>query len=57
MLAFTRGDDIACVFNLSADDVTHELGASGEVLLAEAATVSGRTVNLGPNGLVLLRLA
>ncbi|MDF0600264.1 alpha-amylase family glycosyl hydrolase [Psychromarinibacter sp. C21-152] len=57
VLAYTRGDDIACVFNLSADDVTHELGTSGEVLLAQAASLSGPTVTLGPNGLILLRLS
>lgn len=57
VLAYTRGDDIACVFNLSADDVTHELGSGSEVLLAEAATLKDTTLTLGPNGVAILRLS
>ena len=57
VLAYTRGHDILCVFNLSGDPATFALPGKVTPLLAEAAEVTGDTLALGPNGVMIARLA
>jgi alpha-glucosidase len=50
ILAFTRGEGLACVFNLS--DQPQSLTAKGQMAAgpAYAAVLSGNRLTLGPNG-------
>jgi alpha-glucosidase len=54
VLAFARGDGVACVFNLSAQTVT--LAASGRLVDGphQAATLHDGHLMLGPNGFAFL---
>ncbi|MEI6097813.1 MAG: alpha-amylase family glycosyl hydrolase [Alphaproteobacteria bacterium] len=58
LLAFTRGDSLLCVFNLSPDPKNVTLAGpaslSGPSL---AATLTGQTLTLGPNAAAFLILA
>ena len=58
LLAFTRGDSLLCVFNLSPDPQNVTLAGpaslSGPSL---AATLTGQTLTLGPNAAAFLILA
>jgi len=53
VLAYTRGEGVWCVFNLSAKPATFDLPCPATPLLAEAATATGTTVSLEPNGLYI----
>ncbi|KUF11276.1 alpha-amylase family glycosyl hydrolase [Pseudoponticoccus marisrubri] len=56
VLAYTRGDDVLCVFNLSAESVKVSLTGAAKPLLAQAAEISGKTLSLGANGFLIGRL-
>ncbi len=56
VLAYTRGDDILCVFNLSGDKASYTLPGEAEPLLSEAAEVTGGKLALGPNGVMIAKL-
>ncbi len=49
VLAFTRGQSVLCVFNLSAGTVSITC-PHGTDLLVEGAVSDGETINLGPSG-------
>ncbi len=55
VLAFRRGDTLACAFNLSAKPQELELANLGEVLYARNATVTDGWVTFGPNGALIAR--
>lgn len=55
VLAYRRGADILCLFNLSAKAAEFTLPGPAETLLAEAATQAGGKARLGPNGAMFLR--
>jgi len=55
ILDFVRGDQVQCIFNLSAQSQTYTARA-GEVLLSNAATQNGNEWQLEANGFVLLSL-
>ncbi|WP_172292417.1 alpha-amylase family glycosyl hydrolase [Pseudoruegeria sp. HB172150] len=57
VLAYTRGGNICCVFNMSKEAVDYDLPGPSELLLAENAKVKGKTVSLGPNGLCFARVS
>lgn len=50
VLGFLRGTDLACLFNLSSDPVTLTVQGQLANAPAQAATLAGRTLTLGPNG-------
>jgi alpha-glucosidase len=58
LLAFTRGDNLLCVFNLSPEPrsltVTGAQALTGPTLAAELA---GQTLTLGPNAVAFLTVA
>ncbi|MFD1880458.1 alpha-amylase family glycosyl hydrolase [Paracoccus pacificus] len=54
ILAFRRGGGTTCVFNLSRDSVRFDGPASGEIRIAQAATLDGDGLALGPNGFAIL---
>ena len=56
VLAFRRGEDVLCVFNLSPEPREAEVGAVGEVLMAQDAVMAGGVVRLGPNGALVARV-
>jgi alpha-glucosidase len=55
VLAYWRGKDILCVFNLSRGSVGWDLPGAAEPLLAEGAELQDGTVRLAPNGLMIAR--
>ncbi|SHI63231.1 alpha-amylase family glycosyl hydrolase [Wenxinia saemankumensis] len=57
VLAFTRGGEVTCVFNLSPEPAEAEMPSTGEVLFAEKSDLDGRMARLGPNGVLFLRLS
>lgn len=56
VLAFTRGDGIFCAFNLSPVPQSLEAPVGCTALLSQDASVSGKSVKLGPNGLLIARI-
>jgi alpha-glucosidase len=58
LLAFTRGDSLLCVFNLSPDPKNVTLAGPASVSGPSlAATLTGQTLTLGPNAAAFLILA
>lgn len=55
VLAFTRGDEILCVFNLSPMKASMTLDAQGEPLLAQGAALRDGQIDLAPNGFLIAR--
>ena len=58
LLAFTRGDTLLCLFNLSPDP--HQVTVSGAAALTGpslAATLQGQTLTLGPNAVAFVTLS
>jgi alpha-glucosidase len=56
LLAFRRGTDLLCLFNLSAQDIDFSLPGPATVLFSEAAALVSGKVNLRGNGLMFLRV-
>ncbi|MEO0484324.1 MAG: alpha-glucosidase family protein [Pseudomonadota bacterium] len=56
ILAYTRGDGMLCVFNLSPKPATFPLPTPVTPALAEEATVKGKTLSLGPNGFLIAHI-
>jgi alpha-glucosidase len=56
LLAFRRGDDLLCAFNLSPGAVEAEVQGGGELLMALDATWDGGVLRLGPNGALIARI-
>jgi alpha-glucosidase len=50
VLGFLRGEDLACLFNLSPDPVTLTVEGRLADAPSQAATLAGKTLTLGPNG-------
>ncbi len=57
ILAFTRGETVLCVFNLSKDAVTFDCPMQVAPLFTENVQVNGRSLALGPNGFAWLAIA
>ncbi|WP_343079938.1 alpha-amylase family glycosyl hydrolase [Ostreiculturibacter nitratireducens] len=55
VLAFTRGDEILCAFNLSPMKASVPLGPHGEHLLSQGVTRDGDQLDLAPNGFLIAR--
>ena len=55
LLAYWRGNEFLCVFNLSAGNASLETGAKLAPALAQAATLDGTSLTLGPNGFLIAR--
>jgi alpha-glucosidase len=56
ILAFTRGDEVLCAFNLSPKSVETKLDLSGTELAAQDCTFADGTISFGPNGYLIARL-
>ena len=56
VLAFTRGDNTLCVFNLSDQSHSFELPQPATKLLQQDTALQGSTVSLGPNGFLIAKL-
>jgi alpha-glucosidase len=54
VLAFTRGGEILCLFNLSPSTRGLRVQGVGEALISGALTRCGDSLTLGPNGFALL---
>ncbi len=54
VLAFSRGGELLCVFNLSKKRKAVRVTGAGAVAVAEAAELRGETLALGPNGFAIL---
>ncbi|MEZ5448718.1 MAG: alpha-amylase family glycosyl hydrolase [Thiolinea sp.] len=57
LLAFSRGGQMLCVFNLSADNQQLVLDGDTECLLSEQAKQDGAQLELGGNGFALLKIS
>jgi alpha-glucosidase len=57
VLAFARGGEMLCVFNLSAGERAVEVSGAGATAIAEAAARDGDVLRLGPNGFAILGIA
>lgn len=55
ILAFTRGEKVLCVFNLSAQARDVHLTGGGAVAISQGAEHSGETLHLGPNGFAIMQ--
>ncbi|WP_425040335.1 alpha-amylase family glycosyl hydrolase [Primorskyibacter sp. S187A] len=55
ILAYLRGTDILCLFNLSAEDVTCDPGFKVTPLVAQAVEIDGDTLRLGANAFLIAR--
>ncbi len=55
ILAFTRGDDVVCAYNLSPKTAAVTLPFAATELLGQEAKMTGRDVKLGPNGFLIGR--
>lgn len=55
ILGYTRGADLVCLFNLSAEPVTLDLASDMTPLLSQDTKVSTKTVEMKGNGLVIAR--
>jgi len=56
ILAFTRGENTLCVFNLSAKAQTMTLPQTIKPLIAEDTVVEAQTLKLGPNGFMIAEI-
>ncbi|MEL7115456.1 MAG: alpha-amylase family glycosyl hydrolase, partial [Pseudomonadota bacterium] len=56
VLAYTRGDDVLCVFNLGKEAVTLQVPGPSETLLSQGAEGVGPTLSLEGNGFFLGRI-
>ena len=56
ILAFTRGENTLCVFNLSAKAQTMTLPQTIKPLIAEDTVVEAQTLMLGPNGFMIAEI-
>ena len=54
VLAFARGNDLLCIFNLSKKKRTVAVAGAGPVALAEAAVLKDGRLALGPNGFAII---
>jgi len=53
ILAFRRGDDLVCVFNLSPDPGSTKIDLKLKPLIQEGATLKGRSIELAPSGFLI----
>jgi alpha-glucosidase len=56
-LAFRRGADMLCAFNLSAEPVRMNLPGRVEIVFSEGASLTEEAVDFAPNGLMFGRLS
>jgi alpha-glucosidase len=56
VLAFARGGEVLCVFNLSPEMHAVMLSGAGEAAISEAAERLGDTLKLHPNGFALMEI-
>jgi alpha-glucosidase len=56
VLAFARGDDVLCVFNLSAATHAVRLEGAGETSIAEGAERRDEVLVLQPNGFAIMEI-
>jgi len=54
ILAFTRGDTVLCVFNLSPQTHTLQVHGTLDIALSEASQLSDNTLTLGANGVAII---
>lgn len=54
VLAFTRGDAVLCVFNLSPEARALRVSKAGPILFAGASSLADGRLDLGPNGFALI---
>jgi alpha-glucosidase len=57
VLAFARGGEVLCVFNLSPEPQTVRLAGAKEVLIVGDASRHGENLRLGPNGFALITIS
>ncbi|WP_127558927.1 alpha-amylase family glycosyl hydrolase [Nioella ostreopsis] len=57
VLGFRRGDDMVCIYNLSATPISVELPIDIRSVLDQAAAIEGRALHLGANGFVIGRVS
>ena len=57
VLGFRRGDGMICIYNLSATSATVELPIGVDPVLHQAASIKGRTLQLGASGFVVGRVS
>jgi alpha-glucosidase len=57
VLAFARGGEVLCVFNLSPEPQTVRLAGAKEVLIVGDASRHGENLRLGPNGFALMTIS
>ena len=55
ILAFERGDNLVCLFNPTKEADNIDLDAEAAPVIAQSATLTGKRVELGPNGFAILR--
>lgn len=55
ILGYERGEDIVCLFNLSAKEAACDIAGTLTPLLSQGASVSKGKVTMGPNGFVIAR--
>jgi len=56
ILAFTRADQVLCVFNLSNSATTFAANRDGTVMFAQNANMHNGAIELGPNGFIWVAL-
>ncbi|NAZ36169.1 alpha-amylase family glycosyl hydrolase [Rubellimicrobium sp. CFH 75288] len=55
VLAFRRGENLLCAFNLGPEEQVHALAGGGEILMAQDAEWLDGRLHLGPNGALIAR--